>query len=401
MADNRKDETFPPPFVHHAGTTASAWREGALTRIHELESLCTWVEERAAPSHPAPACLTGAARRHLASAKHAAQKERGWWRWRSISGAAFERVSGNCDAAEADLLRGAPDDYLYGQLPNFLAHTERHLDRDDTRLRSFAALAERLGERLSRPFRDADPPDRQDCPEGPAVPPITDAERTQIVAAVRAASSEAGREQMRVRSFRNVLVVTTAVMSVLVVGIAIGGLLSWETVPLCFTPQVAQGYLVVCPTGQTPVPGSPGYGWVLYTANPPDILTVELIGLVAAALAAALSLRNLRGSNVPFGLPVALALLKLPTGALTALLGLIFMRGEFVPGLSALDSPAQILAWAALFGYAQQLLTRLVDQQAQNVLNSVRKADELEEERDRQMCRRPVAPRGRASARPA
>ena len=33
------------------------------------------------------------------------------------------------------------------------------------------------------------------------------------------------------------------------------------------------------------------------------------------------------------------------------------MRGEFVPGLSALDSPAQIIAWAILFGYAQQLFT--------------------------------------------
>ncbi len=51
------------------------------------------------------------------------------------------------------------------------------------------------------------------------------------------------------------------------------------------------------------------------------------------------------------------------------------MRGQFVPGLSALDSPAQILAWALVFGYAQQLFTRLVDQQGQTVLNSVRSAD--------------------------
>lgn len=42
--------------------------------------------------------------------------------------------------------------------------------------------------------------------------------------------------------------------------------------------------------------------------------------------------------------PVVLALLKLPTGALTAPLGLLLMRGGFVPGLSALDSPAQIIA---------------------------------------------------------
>jgi hypothetical protein len=48
------------------------------------------------------------------------------------------------------------------------------------------------------------------------------------------------------------------------------------------------------------------------------------------------------------------------------------MRGEFVPGLSALDSSAQILAWALVFGYAQQLLTQLVDRQAHTVPDNVR-----------------------------
>jgi hypothetical protein len=62
-------------------------------------------------------------------------------------------------------------------------------------------------------------------------------------------------------------------------------------------------------------------------------------------------------------------------GAITALLGLLLVRGQFIPGLSALDTPAQILSWALVFGFAQQLFTRLVDQQGQTVLNSVRAAD--------------------------
>jgi hypothetical protein len=70
--------------------------------------------------------------------------------------------------------------------------------------------------------------------------------------------------------------------------------------------------------------------------------------------------------------PVALAALKLPTGAATAVLGLLLMRGEFIPGLSALDSSAQIVSWAIVFGYAQQLFTRFVDQQGNTVLDSVR-----------------------------
>ena len=51
-----------------------------------------------------------------------------------------------------------------------------------------------------------------------------------------------------------------------------------------------------------------------------------------------------------------------------------------MPGLSALDTSAQILAWALVFGYAQQLFTRLVDRQGQTVLDSVRGADKQKPE---------------------
>ena len=103
-----------------------------------------------------------------------------------------------------------------------------------------------------------------------------------------------------------------------------------------------------------------------------NIALVELIGVTAAALAAANAIRRVRGSSEPYGVPIALALLKLPTGAVTAFLGLLLMRGGFVPGLSALDTSAQILAWAIIFGYAQQLFTRLVDEKAHSVLEAVR-----------------------------
>jgi hypothetical protein len=107
------------------------------------------------------------------------------------------------------------------------------------------------------------------------------------------------------------------------------------------------------------------------TTTREDLLLVEMVGLLAAAVAAGAALRRMRGTTTPFGVPVALALLKLPSGALTALLGLVLMRGGFVPGLSALDTSAQILAWAVVFGYAQQLFTRLVDNQAHGLLDDV------------------------------
>jgi hypothetical protein len=163
---------------------------------------------------------------------------------------------------------------------------------------------------------------------------------------------------------------------------------------MCFAPQEAGVYIVVCPTNQSepfqistqstaateasapPVRDIDDV--VAETARPQDLLVVELVGLIAAAVAAAAAIRTIRGSSERYGLPVALAALKLPTGAITAFLGLLLMRGQFVPGLTALDTPEQILAWALLFGYAQQLFTRLVDQQGQAVLNSVRGADKAQ-----------------------
>jgi hypothetical protein len=115
---------------------------------------------------------------------------------------------------------------------------------------------------------------------------------------------------------------------------------------------------------------------VAETAKPEDLMVVEIVGLAAAAVAAAAAIRNIKGSSERYGLPLALAALKLPTGSVTAFLGLLLMCGQFVPGLNALDTTAQILAWALVFGFAQELFTHFVDQQGQTVLNSVRAADE-------------------------
>jgi hypothetical protein len=52
----------------------------------------------------------------------------------------------------------------------------------------------------------------------------------------------------------------------------------------------------------------------------------------------------------------------------TAFLGMLLVRAQFIPGLSALDSSAQIIAWSVVLGYAQQLFRRAVDQQAQTLL---------------------------------
>jgi hypothetical protein len=235
-----------------------------------------------------------------------------------------------------------------------------HLPKDDPRRRRIKEIAEEAKTR------------------GP-----TPAEREVVAAAVRRTSLESRREVTRVRSFRNLLVVCSLVLTVAVVGLVLLAALSPSTVPLCFHPEGT----VVCPTHTVAVGAASGSSAsaaenpevqqavdraTRATADRWDVPLVALLGLIAAALAAATALRRIHGTSTPYSLPVAVALLKLPSGALTAILGLLLMRGEFVPGLSALDSSAQIIAWAVIFGYSQQLFTRFVDDRAKTVLDNVK-----------------------------
>jgi hypothetical protein len=367
------------------------WREATLTRAKELECLAYALTSGASGASGDSAVsgvsddmgfranLLVAIDQHLLAARQAA-RHTGRSHGRRMDDALLERAISNLDAAQADLLQLAPAAYLLGQIPSLLNEVQRHLPRTDPRRQEFERIAMQLG---------VHPPDR---PPAPGVLPLTsaekltivDLERSRIVSIARGANSAGLREQLRVRSFRTVLVVSAGVMALLAVLLGLLGWISPATLPLCFQPEQGGQIVVICPTGQSgAVPAAssssvPGASQpqidllVNRTVRPADIAMVEVIGLIAASVASAAALRRIRGSAEPNALPVALALLKLPIGALTAVLGLLLMRGEFLPGLSALDTSGQIIAWAIVFGYAQQLFTRFVDQQADSVLSEVR-----------------------------
>ncbi len=282
-----------------------------------------------------------------------------------FGGAAVERANSHLDAVETDLLRLARDPYLRGALPDLVAQVRAHLPAKDPRRQRVEEVEAAVAER-------------------PPGEPLEKLDTERVLFAVRAATREGRLEIRRVRSFRNILLVTAVFLALGVGGLTLVGLFEPDVVPLCFAPNETA---VVCPTATQEISGdgapaeSPGEQTgaqaqalddrVRATASSWDIPVVEIVGLLAAALAGAFSLRGIRGTSTPYSLPVALALLKLPAGALTAVLGLLLMRGGFVPGLSALDSSAQIIAWAVLFGYSQQIFTRLVDEQAKTVLDNV------------------------------
>ena len=103
-------------------------------------------------------------------------------------------------------------------------------------------------------------------------------------------------------------------------GLGVLGSMRPHLLPLCFSPDTH----VVCPTHETTWPNPAAAQTdkaIEQTVSGWDIWLVEAIGLVAAALASAFALRGIRGTSTPYSLPVALSVLKLSTGALTAVLG--------------------------------------------------------------------------------
>ncbi len=265
-----------------------------------------------------------------------------WWGGRLIE-AAYQNLHG----AEAALAGLYDWDDLEAEAPEAIARVEAGLQRDDPRREAARALGNL---------------DRGTMTLGEA--------RAALTKAISVGHAAADHEHSRLRNFRNAVVVSSVVIGLLLVAFATYVGFHPEKVPLCFTPTNAEGAPAtwVCPTGE--------YPWDSKTptihgpTSKHDVLVILLLGVLGGALSAAVSIRGLTGASTPYDVPLALAALKLPFGALTALGTLIALQGDFVPGLSELDSQGQILAYALVFGYAQQLLSGLLDRKAQSLLEA-------------------------------
>lgn len=165
----------------------------------------------------------------------------------------------------------------------------------------------------------------------------------------------------RLHNFRNIVLSAALVISgLLLVAMSI----MWAHpgfIPLCFpasdVPVGAPTRVLNCPT-RTLAPGPQQW----------DVVVVALLGLLGGALATSVAIRKIQGAGVPYDVPVALAWLKVPLGAFVAVLGIVAIQGGFIPGLSRLDTQEQILAYALLLGFAQQLFTGVLDSKAQSLV---------------------------------
>jgi hypothetical protein len=202
--------------------------------------------------------------------------------------------------------------------------------------------------------------------------------RAKLIRALERGYAATDEAHANIRRFRNVLLCAAAVIAA-VTFLLIDKAAEYPTaVPLCFQPDITTAEAAtlppnqepgtrrtVCPSGEQAVDGP---------TRPPsgaDVWIVAGLGLLGSGLASAVSVRKMASSAAPYDIPLALALLKVPMGALTALAGILLLGGGFVPGLSELDTQRQILAYALVFGYAQQLATRFLDDRAITLLAEV------------------------------
>ncbi|MFG3116383.1 hypothetical protein ACGF4C_18465 [Streptomyces sp. NPDC048197] len=156
-------------------------------------------------------------------------------------------------------------------------------------------------------------------------------DRSVLIHTLDAAYVALDAELSRVRSLRTMLIVASLLVMVGVGVLAVYGWLSPETFSLCFIPRNTIKPPVVCPTQMVQLQA--GKPYASSYAKSADVLAVEVGGLCGAALTVIASLRHIPATSRPYGLPLAAAMLKFPTGALTAFTGILLIRGAFIPGL--------------------------------------------------------------------
>jgi hypothetical protein len=319
---------------------SAAWREHLQSRVIDL---AVEVDCLARSSTECKRRLTEAKRRLAVAAQIIEKRARPWSAWTGVD---VERAWVNVHAVEVTLIRLSPATTVAAKLPDIIAEAQQVLRPNDPRLQRLCEYS------AARTVDDS------------AREPIA-----EIVTAIHAATAS---EHVRARSFRNILLSATIALTIFSVAFAVLGSFYPNVVDLC-APATA--------TSEQPASG-PAVGTVAPTcpssqANPTgtDVWVVELLGLFSASLIGAVAIRKMRGTSTPYAVPMASLLVKLPTGALTAVGGLLLIRAGVLGPAVAASATAQVVAYALAFGASQQSFTRLIDNQAQTVLDSLPSAD--------------------------
>lgn len=240
-----------------------------------------------------------------------------WW-----TGAEVDRAWAELHTAAQALLSIQDPAVVKSQLADMAATVVTTLDPGDIRRKDFLQTVQLLA---------------------PACRDISPADRAQLRAIRQACDSSADGAHADARSFRNTLILLGSFLATVLTVVAI---IAW----------LDTGFRSIFAADQT----HPG-GWYVFE--------LELIASLSGLTGAVLSLKNYTGFQYNYGLSFVQAFLKGTTGAATGLFGVVLVKSG-ITGSLTLKAGASTFAVAIIFGYAQYLFTRLVDQQANAVLKS-------------------------------
>jgi hypothetical protein len=187
---------------------------------------------------------------------------------------------------------------------------------------------------------------------------VTNADREVLSNALRRAYDANAERYTQLRRYRNILLGAGLLFAGLAVALSVITAVSPKALPLCFPAQSTQAKTAIaCPTGAQDGPRAG------------DVALAAMLGMIGGAVGGMASLtRSSRATVTSYTLRVARMLLKVTLGAVTAIVGITFLRAGFVPGFSELKSQGEIIGYALVFGASQQLVTRIADQHGERVL---------------------------------
>jgi hypothetical protein len=155
------------------------------------------------------------------------------------------------------------------------------------------------------------------------------------------------------RAFRNTLFCLGALLALVLVGLGVWHVLNAGVVPLCSSDSRPTCF------------GTSG------TTSPARVIfEIELVGMVGGLLGTAFLLGRLEQAPSRYNLLAPQIVLKAVGGAATALIGVLLVESELIVAPAGGRSTAVLLAYAALFGFSQQLLTQFVDRRASDLLSA-------------------------------
>jgi len=358
-----------------AGGSAS-WRQAVLVRASAVRARLT------CPGHvvigpgpgPDPALELVEAAAQAARARNTFGR---WWQ-----GTLMERSWLCLHEAEAMLAERESTAVLRARLPGLLAAAETVLTCADRRLLAAreidqalaaAPTSTRLGTAgTGSSGGGGQPESAEPHPAGPGQPAdpaaarpaagdLSQAEldgrgRHQVGELIRAVYGVWDERYARSRSFRNRLIRTFLILVVAVLGLFLLSALAGHTPEFCgLRPATA---------GEHAIDSCPSHHAAPDTS---DLALVLLFGAVGGLLGALPVLARMGGSWNRFSLPSWQAALKIPTGALTGLLGALLLNAG-IAQLSPTASPAALLVTALGFGAGQQAVTRYVDRHTESLL---------------------------------